>query len=153
MERFRASGPGGQHINRSESAVRITYPAADDRAAGITAQCQDHRHRARNQADALARLRLRLACRLRGLADSAWMEPWRSKGGRITLGARADDFPSVAACCLDALTRQAGSLAQAAGELGVTTSQLVKLLGADAEVLQEATRIRSENGLGAIHVR
>jgi hypothetical protein len=143
IDRFCAGGPGGQHTNRTESAVRLVHPLAE-------AQCQDHRDRARNQADALRRLRVRLACSVRGAADPAWLTPWRS-GTSIRIGANADAFPCVAALALDALAEAAGALAAAAAALQVSTSQLAKLLAADGEVRAAANAIRAAHGLGALH--
>jgi protein subunit release factor A len=53
---FRASGAGGQHVNRTESALRLTHPPS-----GVVVIAQDTRSQHRNRETAFARLVERLA--------------------------------------------------------------------------------------------
>ncbi len=129
-------GPGGQHANKTATGVRLRH-----RASGLQVQACEHRSGEANRAAALHRLRLALACSVRGGADPAWLHP-HVRGGRLACGPEAGSWPAVAAVLLDALAAAGGDLHAAADVCRLSATQLAKALCADQPVRAAADAIR-----------
>jgi peptide chain release factor len=73
VETFRASGPGGQHVAKTNSAVRVTHLPT-----GLTTQAQEERSQARNRALAIARLALLLEQKKQAEQQQVSADKWRA---------------------------------------------------------------------------
>ena len=145
VERSRASGPGGQHRNKVETAIRITH-----RPSGVTAWASERRSQAENQRVALFRLRVKLALHVRRDPDAKAGPSalWRSRcpKGRIAVNPSHADFPTLLAEALDGLATCRWEPKPAADWLACTPSQLVKLLQAEPAALAHVNAERQKKG-------
>lgn len=151
VRRTKASGPGGQHRNKTDSAVILTHTPT-----GIAASATERRSQHANHREALKRLRLKLAVEHRSPALPDPSQPpsglWRSrvKARRLVLSADHADFPTLLAEALDTLAALGYDHSKAAAVFGVTPSQLVKHFQKEPAAMAMVNARRNDCGLRAL---
>ena len=149
VETYRASGPGGQHRNKTSSAVRLTHLPT-----GVAATATERRSQHENRRAALNRLRAAIAAGVRrevGEVGEGYEPPPELcsilPGAKNRLGPKHPDFPRGAQLLLDLLVANGLALADTARTLGISTGQLSKLMESSPDLLTAANKMRTEAGM------
>ncbi|CAN5904359.1 hypothetical protein BH11MYX3_BH11MYX3_26570 [soil metagenome] len=150
VDRYRASGPGGQHRNKTESAVRLRH-----KLSGVSAIGEDSRSQSENKLHAVRRLRSAIALELREPVRIEGFVPSRRlaamvAGGTAPLGAKTKltgEYWAGMAELLDLLVAGSLEIATTAQRLGITTGALSKLLLHDDQVARVVNDLRRGKGM------
>lgn len=149
LTQTRRSGPGGQHRNKTESAIVLTHLPS-----GIIGQASERRSQHENRAVAIERLRLNLALAVRvprsleEIPSALWQS--RRKGQQITVSETHADYPGLLAEVFDILEMDQADVASSAVRLGVSTSQLIKFLKRCPAAFQKLNQDRERIGLSRL---
>ena len=150
METFRASGAGGQHRNKVDSAVRVIHEPT-----GTTATATEQRSQHENRRNAIKRLRSKIALKVRRETSFdedfeipeqlAVILPTRPKHKRI--GQKHRDYPRGIQVLVDLLVANNFSVADTAKCLNLSTGALSRLITADNQLLSEVNQQRQAKGI------
>ncbi|XP_062110000.1 uncharacterized protein LOC133821856 [Humulus lupulus] len=155
MSTFKSSGPGGQHRNKRESAVRLKHLPT-----GIIAQAVEDRSQHMNRASAVARLRTLLALKVRNTVDLEAYSPPREllqilpakstiRGSDCgsQIGPKNPKFVLGMQALLDLIFAVNGSIADAAKYLGLSTGALSRLILSDDSLRLAVNELRTSKGM------
>ena len=152
VDRFRARGPGGQHRNKTESAIRLRH-----RATGVIAHADERRSQHENKVQAVKRMREHLAFEVREPVD---LETWTIDrlpalgklvgGGTARLGEKTRQTPEFLvgfAQLLDLFVACGCEVGATAARLGLTTGACSKLLLIDERTSRAVNQLRAAKGM------
>jgi len=153
VDTFRASGPGGQKRNKTDSAVRLRHAAT-----GVSAEADESRSQHENRARAVRRLRLAIAIEVREPLDTEAWQPPTALALLVRVGSgpairREPRYAAAVAVVFDLLEACGWSLAEAAAHLGVSTAALGRFVAEEEAVFRAVNSRRRARGLSPLRTR
>ena len=157
FERFRVSGPGGQHRNRTDSAARLTHEPT-----GAIGYASERRSQHQNRAMALGRLRRAIALEVRREIDLGMFHPplelqrvlprsiQTEVPSKDRVGPRHREFWTGVGPLLDLFDAVGGSTADCAALVGCSSNQLTKLFASEPHLWAAANATRARFGLSPL---
>lgn len=157
VKHTKGSGPGGQHRNKTQTAIVITH-----QPTGLQGAASERRSQHENLRVAIRRLRLNLAVEHRAairlqmmLPESSQAQPddiacrWfaRVRHRKLALSDRHEDYPALLAWVMDILWEKQLVVGDVAVLLGVSASQLVKMLKSHGPAIVCFNQARSARNL------
>jgi hypothetical protein len=145
---YRASGPGGQKRNKTESAVRLRH-----QETGLIVVATESRSRQENRERALRRMREAIAFRLRLPVSESDLPPilMQAVAQGLRVSKRHESFLMTSALLLDRVDHDQGKVSMTADQLSVATSSLVRFLKTTPELWEATQQLRDKHGLA--HLR
>lgn len=146
----REAGPGGQHRNKVETGVQLIHEATKIRASAT-----ERRSQSENRKVALRRMRMKLAIKARTPTSRKFHKCstlWESRrqGKQLSINPKHRDYPALLAEALDVVIARKFDVAGAAGVLGLSMSQLAKLMRHERHAFAMVNQGREQRGLPAL---
>ncbi|MFA6568392.1 MAG: peptide chain release factor-like protein [Victivallales bacterium] len=134
MQAFKSSGPGGQKVNKTSSAVRLIH-----NPSGIEVTSSESRSQHENRHHALKKMRMKIALEIR--SDE------KKDIDNFEIGVSNPKYPLFSALLLDSLDDYGFRIRDCAQFLRLSTGQFVRLLEKDPEIWRKVNSERKTRGL------
>jgi len=154
VDTYRASGPGGQKRNKTDSAIRLRHNPTN-----LMAVANESRSQQDNRRRAIKRLRLTIALQMREPIDLENHQPRPDLAdclrefGKLRVGKRDRRYIFVVAELLDCLEACHGRVSPIAKLLGISTANLVAFFAADDKLWARANQMRLALGQATLKKR